>query len=215
MNSSISLESYITFRESLLAGNRANCIRIIDEHWEQKISLKDLYENMLKKALYDIGKLWEYNKISVATEHLASAIVETILNNLYLRMELKENCNKTILASCVENEYHQIGIKMISDIFEVNGWKTFFLGANTPIDELIDFAKTIEPDFFAISISIYSHLPILEEMITKVRKSFPELPILVGGQAFLHGGKEVLLQYYKVIYLSDTITTETFINTLE
>lgn len=215
MNSSISSESYTTFKEALLSGDRMNCIRIVNEHWNQNISLKDLYENMLKKALYDIGRLWEYNKISVATEHLASAIIETILNDLYLRSELKENCNKTVLTSCVENEYHQIGIKMISDIFEVNGWKTYFLGANTPISELIDFAKTTAPDYFAISLSIYYHFPILEEMIKEVRKSFPELPILVGGQAFQHGGKEILMQYYKVLYLADTVSTETFIKTLE
>jgi methanogenic corrinoid protein MtbC1 len=214
MQSSISQESYSQFIKSLLAGKRADCLKIINQHWEQNVSLKDLYENLLKRVLYEIGELWEYNKISVATEHLASAIVETILNDLYLRMELRENCNKSILTSCVENEYHQIGIKMISDIFELNGWNTYFLGANTPIDELIDFANTIDPDLFAISISIYSHLPILEEMIQAVRKQFPELPILVGGQAFQHGGSEVILKYYKVLYLSDTEGAENFIKSL-
>lgn len=215
MTNSITPESYSQFISSLLAGSRANCLKIIDQHWQQNVSLKDLYENMLKKALYEVGELWEFNKISVATEHLASAIVETILNDLYLRIKLKDNCNKTILTSCVENEYHQIGIKMISDMFEINGWNTYFLGANTPIGELIDFAKDIKPDFFAVSISIYSHLPILEKMIEEVRKTFPELPILVGGQAFRHGGQEVLLKYYKVLHLSDTISTEKFIKSFE
>lgn len=214
MKNPVYQESYTQFLNSLLKGNRSHCIQIINKLWQAKVSLKDIYENIIKKALYQIGELWEYNKISVATEHLASAICETILNDLYLRMKLPENCNKTILTSCLENEYHQIGIKMINDMFELNGWSSYFLGANTPIVELIDFANTIKPDFFAVSISIYSHLPILEEMIQEVRKQFPELPILVGGQAFRHGGREVISKYYKVIYLSDTHSTEKFIKSL-
>lgn len=37
----------------------------------------------MKPALYELGRLWEQNKISVATEHLATAITEEILNGFY------------------------------------------------------------------------------------------------------------------------------------
>ena len=103
---------------------------------------------------------------------------------------------------------------MISDVFEMNGWTTYFLGSNVPTIDLISFAKTIPLDFIAISLSIYFHLPELEKAIKIFRDEFPEIPILVGGQAFRHGGQNILLNYYKVIYQPDLNSTDLFIKKL-
>jgi len=202
------------FLNLLISGNRLMCSDFAQKYVNDNASIQGLYENILKKALYDVGELWEYNKISVATEHLASAIVEAILNEFYSKIILQKKINKTVIVACAENEFHQIGIKMISDVFEMNGWYAHFLGANTPTNELISFTKSIKPDMLAISISIYFHLPILENMIQRIRKEFPKLPILVGGQAFRHGGTEILLKYENVIFKSDINSAELLIKKL-
>lgn len=198
------------FLDFLIKGDHTTCSKMAQDILNAS-TLNNLYEHILKKSLYDVGEMWEYNKISVATEHLSSAIVETILNEFYSSIISKEKINKTVIVACVENEFHQIGIKMINDIFEVNGWNSYFLGANTPTNELINYAKSINTDMIAISLSIYFHLPILEKMIQEIRKEFPVLPILVGGQGFRHGGKNILLKYDNVIYQPDLKTTELFI----
>ncbi|MBN2350000.1 MAG: cobalamin-dependent protein [Bacteroidales bacterium] len=202
------------FLELLLKGDRVKCSLMAKDFINHKISIQELYENIFKKALYDVGELWEYNKISVATEHLASAIVEAILNEFYPGIISQDRKNKTVIVACVENEFHQIGIKMISDVFEMYGWNAHFLGANTPTSELIAFVKLINPNLLALSLSIYFHLPVLENMIQQIRKEFPDLPVLVGGQAFRHGGHEVLLKYNNIIYLPDLKTTESFIKNM-
>jgi len=199
------------FLDLLLKGNHSSCSELVRKYLNDKITINELYEDVFKKALYDIGELWEYNKISVATEHLSSAIVEGLLNELYVNIVCDNKVNKTVVVACVENEFHQIGIKMISDLFEMNGWNSYFLGANTPTKELIDFMKTVKPDLLALSLSIYFHFPILENMIDAIRKDFPEMPILVGGQAFRHGGKIILEKYENVIYKQDLTSTELFI----
>ena len=212
MNESLAQDTpHKEFLNALISGNRLKCSELSKNYLDNDVSIKVLYETIIKKALYEVGELWEYNKISVATEHLASAIVEGILNELYSKIISSNKINKTVIVSCVENEFHQIGIKMINDLFEMNGWNSYFLGANTPTSELISFSEIIKPDIFAISLSIYFHLPILEKMILNIRKEFPELPILVGGQAFRHGGQEVLLKYENVIYKPDLNSTELFI----
>lgn len=208
------LNTHKEFLNLLISGNRSMCSEFAQKYVNDNVPIQGLYEDILKKALYDVGELWEYNKISVATEHLASAIVEAILNEFYSKIILHEKINKTVIVACVENEFHQIGIKMISDIFEMNGWRAHFLGANTPTNELISFTKTIKPDMLAISLSIYFHLPILENMIQSIRTAFPDLRILVGGQAFRHGGQNILLKYENVFYKSDLNSTELFIKKL-
>jgi methanogenic corrinoid protein MtbC1 len=211
MDDSLVQVTHKEFLNVLISGNRSKSSELARNYLNQGISIEVLYETIIKMALYEVGELWEYNKISVATEHLASAIVEGILNELYFKIISGDKINKTVIASCVESEFHQIGIKMISDVFEMNGWNSYFLGANTPTNELISFSKTIKPDIVAISLSIYFHLPILEKMIPIIRKEFPELPILVGGQAFRYGGQDILLKYENVIYKPDLNSTKLFI----
>jgi len=211
----ISQESYKLFLASLLAGDRQQCYNIVNTHWENENSLLNLYEELLKKAMYEIGNLWEVNQISVAAEHLASGIIESILNDLQTKLKNSPNSNNRILSGCVENEYHQIGIKMISDVFEKNGWKSYFLGANIPTKELLQFAKIIQPQLFALSLSIYSHLPDLEEMIIQIRSVFPQIKIVVGGQAFRHGGVKTIEKYENIVLLKDTYQTEEFIKTFD
>jgi len=204
---------YSNFLSALLDGNRKRCSQIISEQVKLGVPVKYLYEQVMKTALYKIGELWEFNKISVATEHLASAIVEAILNELYSEIASKQKNKKKIIVACVENEFHQIGVKIVADVFEANGWNSYFLGANTPTDELISFSKTMRPDVFAVSMSLYFHLPQLELMFQKIRAEFPEIPILVGGQAFSRGGMGVIEKYVNVWYLKDLYSIDTHIKT--
>lgn len=203
--------SHKTFLDSLLSGNHLRCSELVQSYLDNKITVNELYENIIKKALYDVGEQWEHNKISVASEHLASAIVEAILNEQGLKTAFKTKINKTIIVTCVENEYHQIGIKMVGNVFEMNGWNVNFLGANMPTKDLISFVKTTKPDLLAISLSLYFNLPVLENMLQLLNKEIPNLNILIGGQAFTHGGKDILSKYQNTTYLPDLYSIELFI----
>lgn len=213
MNTNIGINKSV-FLNSLLTGKRNICSKIIHEHLNNHTSIELTYEELIKKTLYKVGELWEFNKISVATEHLASAIIEAILNEIYPKVITNEKNDKKAIVACVENEFHQIGIKMVSDIFELNNWNSYFLGANTPTNELISYAKIIKPDILAISLSIYFHLPILEEMTQKIRAVFPDLPILVGGQAFLQGGQDIITNFTNVTYLPNLNSINAYIKKL-
>lgn len=199
------------FLHSLLAGNRPAGSKIIGNLAGTGVPVEDIYEKIIKKSLYNIGELWEAGKISVATEHLASAIVESILNEMYSGLISKKRVNKTVIVASVENEAHQIGIKMVADIFEMHGWNALFLGANVPTKDLISFMDEIGPDFIALSMSIYFHISTLEDMIRSIRAVNPSMKILVGGQGFRVGGKEMLNKYPDVYYLSDLYDLELFI----
>jgi methanogenic corrinoid protein MtbC1 len=96
----------------------------------------------------------------------------------------------------------------------MSGWNVKFLGANTPTQDLISFAKTTKPDLLAISLSLYFNLPVLENMLLLINKELPNLNILIGGQAFRHGGQEILSKYQNTTYLADLHRTEAFIKTL-
>lgn len=94
---------------------------------------------------------------------------------------------------------------MVADTFEMFGWDSYFLGADTPIDELVKLVEKKQPDVIALSISIYSCLPTLRKTIQALRKRFAAPEIWVGGQAFRWGGKEQLADLPKV-YLLESLS---------
>ena len=207
--------SYTSFRDALLKGDRVYCSQFIQNELNKNKSIFELYESIIRESMYEIGELWEFNKISTATEHLASAIVEAILNEIYPVVVSDKNHNNSVVLACVENEMHQIGIKMVSDVFELNGWKTYFLGVNVPTYELIRFVKEIKPELLAISMSLYFHLPVMEKMTLQINKELPDLKIFIGGQGFQLGGKDIFSGNKNIEYFPDLISLNNYLKNFQ
>lgn len=202
------------FLQNLLKGNRVNCSALAHEYLAQNSSLKDLYEEVFKVALYEVGRLWENNKITVATEHMATAITEGILNELFEQIISGKKFNKKVVVACVENEQHQVGIKMVADIFELKGWESYFLGTGIPVSELIKFIREKQPDLVALSLSVYFNFANLLKMVEKIKDAFPDLQILLGGQAVSRLSNESFNRLENVIILPDLYILDKFIDSI-
>lgn len=118
-----------------MAGQKRECIAILEKLVGAGCPVEKIYTDLFQGALYQIGELWEQNRISVATEHMATSLVESLMIYLQSRIFNTERIGKKAVVACVVREYHQIGAKMVADIFEMHGWDSFFIGANTPVDE--------------------------------------------------------------------------------
>jgi methanogenic corrinoid protein MtbC1 len=195
----------------LLNGQKNECLKIVNNLLDQGIDIKQLYTNLLQYSLYEVGKLWEYNKISVAKEHLATSITEFIMNTIYPRIFLAEHTGKKAIVACLPNEFHQVGAKMVADIFELNAWDGYFLGSNVPTNDLIKMIQDINPDLVGISMSIYFNISELVYIVNEINSQFPNQKIVVGGQGFNQGGKDFMSTFPNVTYISDIYNLEKYI----
>lgn len=191
------------YLQHLIKGERRQCSLLAKSYVQSGNSVMDLYEDVFKKALYEVGRLWETNKISVATEHMATAITEGILNELYAEFSFDKPIQKKVVVACVENELHQVGVKMVADVFEMNGWESFFLGTGVPTTELIRYLHEVKPDVLAISLSVFFNYASFIKMLKEISHSMPGLVILVGGQAFTHLPVNQINQMANIIHLTD------------
>ena len=100
------------YLDALLSGQRSKASQVIGTYMSADGSVLGAYEGIMKPALYEVGALWEQNKISVAAEHLATAITEGILNELYEKLisGFQSEVKRKVVVACVENELHQVGI---------------------------------------------------------------------------------------------------------
>lgn len=174
------------FLAAQLAGDRRAAIRVlIEEGFEQGVPVSRLHLDVVQAAQHRIGALWEANEVTIAQEHLATAIAHLALSCLYPRVSRGPRVGRRVLVSCVEGERHEMGPRILCDLLDVSGFDVIYLGADVPTDALVDMVLRDRPDLLALSVSLSFHVPALRRAIERVRAAVgAELPIAVGGHAF-------------------------------
>lgn len=204
-------ESYQTYLAALRSGNREQCRACFELWLAATPDLRVVYEGLVQRALYAVGDLWEQGEVSVATEHLATAISEGLLNLSYPRLFASPRKGLTAVVAATASEQHQLGAKMVADVLELHGWRAHFVGANTPQPDLLDLLHQVNADAVALSLTVYSNLPALLRTTTAIRANFPDLPVVVGGQAFRWGGRERVEQIAGVRCLATLADMESWL----
>lgn len=170
------------FLAAQLAGDRQRALSLLLEGGLHRgVPLPDLHLKIIQPAQYEIGRLWQENRISVAQEHLATAVAQLALAHLYRHLPRDEPNGRKVLVSCVEGELHDVGPRMGSDFLEMAGFDVRFLGANVPTEHLVRMAREEQPDLVVLSVAITYHLPALKEAVRQLREALPRVPIAVGG----------------------------------
>lgn len=175
---------YEGFLGALLEGDTAAAHAHVQYLLQEQVPVVDLFERLFTHALYDVGALWERNRITVADEHLATALVDRLLLGVYPQVCSAERKGFSVVVACVVNELHQLGGRMVADVFELHGWDSHFLGASTPVDALLDLVRDKNPDVVALSMALTTGFDKLESTVGALRDLCPATPVLVGGQAF-------------------------------
>lgn len=201
---------YLDYYNSLLEGNKERCADIIRSLIEEGTDLKEIYTELFQKSLYQIGNLWDKSKLTIPEEHLATQITESLISR-FSPSNGKNKTDKKALITCVDKEYHELGAKMAANIFEMNGWQSFFLGASVPAKEILKFIKLKEPDMVGISFSLYLNLLRFTEVIDHIKKIFPDLKIIVGGQALKEDNGDVLKKYPDIKYFESILDLDSYL----
>ena len=175
-----------TFLQLLLHGDAVGCLTLVEQSISTAEDLKYFYLNIISPALYRVGHLWEVNIISVAEEHIATAIVGRIMAALYPRFALFETTRGKAFVSAGPNEFHEIGARMVADFMEMDGWDVTYLGANTPVDMLLDTLKQHQPFVVALSVATVFNLGSARQIIRLIHEDHEtrNIKVLVGGFAF-------------------------------
>lgn len=175
------------FFRSLLAGDRERSLAIARRFVSSPSELTEFYLHFIQPAMYEIGNLWEKGEISTAREHLASAIVNRIMAVQYVeQMRTADKIRGTAVVTAATNEFHEIGATMVANTLEFDGWDIYFLGANTPNEDLLGFVSQTAPDILAISSSLCLNLESIRDIIREIR-TWPrekQPKIMAGGLSF-------------------------------
>ncbi len=157
-------EKFMTHFEKEDKENSVNTVMQIVSGRE--IDIIDLYTKILTPALYSIAGDNLEQKITISQEHIRTSIIRTIIECCYPYVVVERNLNYTIkkenrkkvIILCPEDEYHEIGPRMVEDFFTLNHYEPIFLGGNTPREDLMTLIEEIKPEYIAVSVANYYNI---------------------------------------------------------
>ncbi len=172
------------FVQAILRGERRAAMNVIEEALRRGATVPDLYSEVFQESLYEVGRRWERNAISVAQEHMATAITQYVMAHTYQHMPtVPARRGKAVLAG-VPGELHHIGALMVADVLEAHGWEARYLGSNLPIASVVALVRDGRPDVLGISVTMLFNLHHAAQLIREVRGLGTPIRIVVGGAAF-------------------------------
>lgn len=173
------------YLQAVRSGERRAALNVALETLRAGASVSDVYVNLLQPVQYEIGRLWERNEISVAEEHVATAITQYVLGHLYSLLEIPERTRGNALVTGVKGELHQLGANMVADVLEADGWNVRFLGTQLPHTGILEAVEDHRPRLVGISATVLFNLSAVADLIPDIRRaSGPDTFVVVGGGAF-------------------------------
>lgn len=173
---------------ALRQGDRRAAFRLLDGALDAGAQVGELYLEVVQPSMREIGRLWQLNELTVAEEHVATAISQSAMSRMFERaFYWRDERTPKIIAACADEERHQLGLRMLCDLLELDGWETIYLGASVPVESLVDIVARHDPAAVAISATIAPHIPRVRDAIGAIRGArLARQPVIaVGGRAFL------------------------------
>jgi len=174
------------YLEALRGGERRIASRLVLDAVAAGTKVRDIYLHVFQPAQHEIGRLWQTNRISVAQERYCTAATQLIMSQLYTHIFAEEKKGATLVATCVAGDLHELGVRMVADFFEMDGWDTHYLGANVPHTGVISTLIERRADVLAISATMPYHVDEVGKLIRAVRldPACARIRILAGGHPF-------------------------------
>lgn len=155
---------------------------------EKKIELYELYDFFLRPVLNEFECTFEDEEICIWKEHVRTSIVRTILESTYpYLIEAKKSVQKNhqkVVVVCPSEEFHEVGAIIVTNYFSLAGFDAQYIGANTPKNDIISAVKALKPDYLALSVTNYYNLVVTKQITEQVKGLYPNVKIIVGGNAF-------------------------------
>ena len=175
-----------SYLSALIAGDRRTATQLVLDRVETGLGVHEAYLHVFQPVLREVGRLWQTGRISVAHEHFATAATQAVMSMLYPRIFAAKRTGRSLVATCVSGELHEIGVRMVADFFEMAGWDTYYLGANAPARSIVKAVEERNAQVLAVSATITAHVGAVADLIGEVRAGLKDrrLRVLVGGYPF-------------------------------
>jgi len=167
--------------KKLTEGDIQSSVKIYEEYMKI-FDPSEFFDKILRPVMYKIGEDWADNKISIATEHVASNVAQTLVK--IIMDKVSGSANKKKILVCVPlGEEHHLGCDVLETYLSIKGFKVYNIGTSIPTESILSFIEYNKPDIVMVSITLGDNISAGQRLVKKIKEQYG-IPILVGGFAF-------------------------------
>jgi len=172
------------FGDALRAGDPQGAALAAEAALESGMDVPALHSRVIEPAMQRIGELWQRGAATVADEHLATAISDSVLGRVFPQvLRAPPRSRERVLLAAAPGEQHVLGLRMVADVLEGAGFDVLCLGADVPPAGLLDACQAHKPAVLGLSVTMALHVPPLLQAIEVVAALDPAPAIVVAGRA--------------------------------
>lgn len=169
------------FKDIIIKDVNPDLIVFIKDLAQKGLSIFEIYSNYLKPVMYEVGRLWENGELTIVQEHQISRIVESMVDVVIPYNIPIVKTDRSVILTSLNSERHLIGLKMIAELFKYNGWKTYYLGNNTPWMSIRRLINLENIDLVIISSTYATEYNTLNGYVNYLKEQ-SSVKVIVGGQ---------------------------------
>jgi len=134
-------------------------------------------------SLQEIGRGWSEGTVSIAQEHLATAVFRRMLGWLLRVYEVNHSAPRLVVAT-PPRQLHELGAMLAAATAAAQGWAVIYLGADLPVGEILASARQVAANAVALSIVYPTIDPVLIGDLQQLRSGLnSRAAVLLGGSA--------------------------------
>lgn len=134
-----------------------------------------------KPLVHEIGERWSRGEISVAAEHMASAVLRAMFG-VALQPTAATALGPRIVFATPPGEHHELGLQMAALTAMGAGAQAIYLGADLPADELTRATERTRASGVGLSLVTVARAP-AERFLEEIAGALPaHLRVWIGGR---------------------------------
>ncbi len=192
------------FRAAMSSGNTTEVLRLLRLGVAAKGELLAVYDELVFPSLAAIGEAWARGEVTIDIEHLAAQSVREALSRLQPELYQKPRNNKTALLACYVDELHDIPLRCVEQYLTSEGWRTLYLGPQTPTESLVFSINRNRPDLVVLSVLVVNNE---DQFVRDVNQEIIPALHKVGGRLSI-GGPGIATRFSGILHadhLADSI----------
>ena len=167
--------------KNFIRGDVKSSLKIYED-FQEMFNFTDFFDKIFRPVMYKIGEDWANNKISIATEHVASNVAQALVKIVMDRNQGESN-KKKVLICIPQGEEHRLGCDVLETFLSTKGFKVYNMANSMPSESILNFISSSKPDVVLVSITLEDNIKAGQRLVKKIADTYPT-PILVGGYAF-------------------------------
>jgi DNA-binding transcriptional MerR regulator len=107
------------------------------------VGLRRALSEAILPFLHRLGVRWATSQASVAEEHFASNVIGGRLRGL--ARGWGQGVGPSAILACPPGELHELGLLSFGLVLREQGWRIFYVGAETPLGDIADALDRLRP----------------------------------------------------------------------